>query len=79
MIINRSYHNGWDVLEPNQKAAELIIVYRTKKELLVFAYSFLFVFNMLEEKSEDTALIFFYFMHINTMPIFSFFSRLLNF
>ena len=43
-----------------------------KKELLVFVYSFLSVFDMLEKKNEDIV-IFFYLMHINPMPIFSFF------
>ena len=50
-----------------------------KKELLVFVYSFLFVFDTLEEKNKDIVLIFFYFMHINPLPISSFFSRVLNF
>ena len=58
MIINKSYRDGWKVLEPNQKATESIIVYRTKKELLVFVYSFVFVFDMLEGKNEDIVLIF---------------------
>ena len=34
------------LLEPNQKVAESIIVYSTKKELLVLVYSFLFVFHV---------------------------------
>ena len=51
MIINKFYRYGWKVREPNQKAAESIIVYRTKKkELLVFVYSFLLVFAMLGKK-----------------------------
>ena len=49
IIINKSYHNDWKVLEPNQKAIKSFIIYRTIKELLVFVYS-LFVFYMLEEK-----------------------------
>ena len=49
-----------------------------KKELLVLVYSFLFVFDMLEEKKQRYCF-FFYFMHINPVAIFSFFSRVLNF
>ena len=46
------------LLERNQKVAESIIVYSTKKELLVLVYSFLFVFHMSEENSEDIVLMF---------------------
>ena len=63
----------------SQKSAESIIVYRIKKELLVFVYSFSFVFDVLEEKKEKIVLTFFYFMHITPVSIFLFFSRVLNF
>ena len=46
------------LLERNQKVAKSIIVYSTKKELLVLVYSFLFVFHMSEENSEDIVLMF---------------------
>ena len=48
IIINKSYCNCWNVLEPNQKAAESIIVYRTKKRTFNICIFILFVFDMLE-------------------------------
>ena len=50
-----------------------------EKELLVLYIHFYLYSDMLEEKNKDIVLIFFYFMHINSVAIFSFFSRALNF
>ena len=79
MIINKSYRDGWKVLEPNQKAAESIIVYRTKKRPSSICIFIFICIRHVREKNEDIVLIFFYFMHINPVPVFSFFSKVLNF
>ena len=82
MIINKSYRDGgWKVLEPNQKAAESIIVHRAKKNRTFSTCIFIFICirHVRRKNPEDIVLIFFYFMHINPVTIFSFFSRVLNF
>ena len=79
MIINKSYRDGWKVLEPNQKAVESIIVYRTKKELLVLVYSFLFVFDMLEEKKRRYCINFFLFYAHKSWSYFLIFLMSLKF
>ena len=81
MIINKSYRDGWKVLEPNQKAVESIIVYRTKKKRTFSTCILIFICiqHVRRKKPEEIVLMFFYFMYINPVAIFSFFSRVLNF
>ena len=79
MIISKSYRDGWKVQDSVKKPPNRSSFIEQKKGLLVFVYSFSFVFDVFEEKKENIVLTFFYFMHINPVSIFLFFSRVLNF
>ena len=76
MWISKKFYREWLSTNPIDHRSSFI---EQKKELLVFVYSFLFVFHMFEEKKQRYCINFFYFMCINPVPIFSFFSRVLNF
>ena len=53
MIINKSYRDGWKVLEPNQKAAESIIVYRIKKRTFsIFIFIFICIRHVRRKKTK---------------------------
>ena len=79
MIINKPYCNCWKVLEPNQKAAESIIVYRTKKRTFSICIFILFVFDMLEGKKRRYCINFFLLYAHKSRTYFLFFLKSLKF